>query len=386
MIEFTAMCPDVNVPEAEYARLLGYPRGWVLEGRPRELAESARAWYAKHGRAWVWTRQADAMELTDRGVCIDCAVFTSPRLSKTLREADAHSLVLAAVSAGPEVVEESQRLWREEKPDEYFFLEIFGSAVVEHLITATGARLCDWAGQQDMAVLPHCSPGYSDWDVAEQRRLLELMSPPLPLGVLESGMLRPKKSMLAVFGLTRHTERLRRLSELTPCQTCSFGPCQYRRAPFGPAPVPYTVNVKALRRWAAERLSLERRDGVIHARFRYEGTTCTNMGRPLAFDYGVTLGAREAGYPILDQACAPAPGDTGHTRMCNYSEAMPEIALERPLAGRPLSDVFAFDRPQAAAGCYCDAPSRRHKWGLVLETIHYALSQEEKTQQEKSPR
>jgi hypothetical protein len=25
------------------------------------------------------------------------------------------------------------------------------------------------------------------------------------------------------------------------------------------------------------------------------------------------------------------------------------------------------------AGCYCDAASRQHKWGLVLETIHYAL-------------
>ena len=33
--------PDVNVQEAEYARLLGYPREWVMEGRPRELAEWA---------------------------------------------------------------------------------------------------------------------------------------------------------------------------------------------------------------------------------------------------------------------------------------------------------------------------------------------------------
>jgi hypothetical protein len=26
------------------------------------------------------------------------------------------------------------------------------------------------------------------------------------------------------------------------------------------------------------------------------------------------------------------------------------------------------------AGCYCEPDSRQHKWGLVLETIHYALA------------
>jgi hypothetical protein len=29
------------------------------------------------------------------------------------------------------------------------------------------------------------------------------------------------------------------------------------------------------------------------------------------------------------------------------------------------------------AGCYCEPNSRKHKWGLVLETIHYALVQKE---------
>jgi hypothetical protein len=28
----------------------------------------------------------------------------------------------------------------------------------------------------------------------------------------------------------------------------------------------------------------------------------------------------------------------------------------------------------ASAGCYCEPESRLHKWGLVLETIHYALA------------
>ena len=39
----------------------------------------------------------------------------------------------------------------EEKPDEYFFLEIFGSAVVEHLVAGMGARLCGWAEARALA-------------------------------------------------------------------------------------------------------------------------------------------------------------------------------------------------------------------------------------------
>ena len=217
MIELVDTLPDINVQPAEYKRLLGYPRDRVLGGRARELADWARdvvreEWPAvglrAAGRAAAASRQRlDPHRRRRRS--------PASGLQKTLAAGarpTARSLV--AVSAGPEVEAEAQRLWQEEKPDEYFFLEIFGSAVVEHLMTMTGARLCAWAEAASMAVLPHYSPGYPEWDIAEQARLLELIIDarssqlPAPLDVLESGMLRPKKSLLAVFGLTHHIERV----------------------------------------------------------------------------------------------------------------------------------------------------------------------------------
>jgi hypothetical protein len=273
------------------------------------------------------------------------------------------------------------------------------------LATATGARLCDWAEQHEMAVLPHYSPGYPDWDVAEQSRLFELMRRtrkepfPSPVEVFDSGMLRPKKTLLAVFGLTRHTDRLRSLTGLVPCENCSFGPCQYRRAPYRRAPrswgeqlpvrvavldqdAEYSVNRRALKRWAEERLSMRmHQDGSLDALFRYEGTTCTNMGRPLTFNYHVKLGPRAEGYPIRKQSCVPAAGDTGYTAMCQYLEnpvsLMTAIDREKPLSGERLNAVLSWRRIPSAAGCYCEPSSRDHKWGLVLETIHYTLAQEE---------
>jgi hypothetical protein len=141
----------------------------------------------------------------------------------------------------------------------------------------------------------------------------------------------------------------------------------------------YSVSVKALQRWSSERLALTTRaDGTIDALFHYEGTTCTNTGRPLHFQYHVRLGPSGAGYPLLEQGCRPASGDGGYTSMCQYikdgEQLMMAIEHERPLHGRPLDEVVRWARPASPAGCYCDVESRQHKWGLVLETIHYALT------------
>ncbi|MGD0777198.1 MAG: hypothetical protein ABSC05_30635 [Candidatus Solibacter sp.] len=230
--------PEVEVRAADYRRLLGYPRGVVLEGRAAELASWARDWYAEQGRPWIYAREAGSVATDGASVGIEGVWLHSGALGRRLARAAADGAVLAAVSAGAEIEREAQKLWREEKPDEYCFLEVLGSAVVERLTAMTGARLCAWAETRAMAALPHDSPGYPGWDVAEQGRLLELLKGagnfPGNLEALESGALRPKKSLLAVFGLTRHTEGVRRLSEIAACESCSLAACQYRRKTGGP--------------------------------------------------------------------------------------------------------------------------------------------------------
>jgi hypothetical protein len=63
--------------------------------------------------------------------------------------------------------------------------------------------------------------------------------------------------------------------------------------------------------------------------------------------------------------------------MCQYAKdgdaLLATIAEEAPPVGASLIDAMAWPQASSAAGCYCDGPSRRHKWGLVLETIHFAL-------------
>jgi hypothetical protein len=420
MMEWTDTQPAVQVPDAEYQRLLGYPRQHVLEGRARELADWARDWYRQNGRPWVYTRETNSVSAVEDRVRIGSVEFSSKELHDRVIEAQAHGAALVAASAGSECEAKARQLWEEGKPDEYFFIETFGSAVVENLITSAGARLCAWAEQNGMAVLPHYSPGYSGWDISDQIPLWKLIQPaaqgnlPGALEVLESGMLRPKKSLLAVFGITRHPERLRRFAQLVPCENCSYSPCQYRRAPYRHTrpqledvhqfqrggreradaniinltvlnhAAQYSVNIRALEKWSRERLRLEAlADGSVKARFRYEGTTCSNLGHPLSYDYLVKLGPAEEGYRVVESNCLPTPGDSGYTNMCTYLNdpdlLMSSVESEKPLLGRPLNEVLTWQRQSRPSGCFCDVESRLHKWGLALEVIHYALVQREKT-------
>ena len=404
--------PRVEIQEAEYQRLLGYPKNYVLEGRARELANEAAAWFSKNGRPWIWAQEIASLELKDGGTCIEGTEFSSKKLREILSEAEAHSALLVAVSAGKECEEHAQKLWNEGKPDEYFFLEIFGSAVVEHLVASLNGRICALAEPAGFIAVPHYSPGYTGWDVADQNKLFELIAGgaarvfPEPVTVLSSGMLQPKKSLLAVVGLAPKTGGASESTRLVPCGRCAFTPCSYRRAPYQPAGVSmserplahvpaesheddatdfpltreakYTVSARALQKWSVERVRIERNyDGSVTARFRFDGTTCSNMGRPLIFDYEVELSAPEDRYIILRADCRPAPGDEGHKYMCAYindaESLMDAIATEKPLLGRPLNDVLDWARPSAPSGCHCNAESRAHKWGLALEAIHYAL-------------
>lgn len=400
--------PAVAVDPAEYWRLLGYPADHEPSERALELVAWARQWYAENGRPWVYLREAELQVATD-ALQLDGVEFRSQQLHDHLIVAGARRAMLLAASAGLNCEEHARRLWQESKPDEYFFLEMFGSAVVEHLVASLNGRICDLAERAGQVAIPHYSPGYTGWNIADQNRLFEVIARglrqpfPEPFEVFASGMLRPKKSLLGVVGLTAHPPEGRDAVRFNPCESCGLLPCQYRRRPYrhsrrsaAPDALPaaidlrsvalpltsnarYTVSERALQKWSAERVQIERRpDGAIVARFRFDGTTCSNLGQPLAFDYVVELGPPALGCTIQRETCLPAPGDEGRRVMCaglsDASGLMRAIAADQPLLGQPLDDVLRWTRNSTPSGCLCTAGSREHKWGLALEAIHYTLA------------
>src|ERR1700752_3123797 len=122
MFSFTEIQPRLNVLEAEYLRLLGFPPGYELGERPRELADWARRWYAEHGRPWIFARGAGGLEIAANKISLSGAEFSSDNLQAQFLAAEAHDAMLVAVSAGRECEEKAYQCWQDGKPDEYFFL------------------------------------------------------------------------------------------------------------------------------------------------------------------------------------------------------------------------------------------------------------------------
>ena len=94
--------PDVDVQPASTSRLLGYPAR-LRARRPRaELARLGADVVRAHGRPWVYAREAEQLTIGRRSIDVDGVPFTSERLRQTLVQAEAHGVVLVAVSAGPD--------------------------------------------------------------------------------------------------------------------------------------------------------------------------------------------------------------------------------------------------------------------------------------------
>ncbi len=245
-----------EVREHELLRLLSMPRGHALEGDLRDRAESARAWYAEHGRPYAAARRAAIRSCEGGSVCLDDGTeLRSAVLAERLRQGEAHGVVAFAATAGREVAEEVTHRWATDRPDEAYFLDRFAVAVTERLVFWAAGELCRASEPSGETLLPHLSPGCGQWDLADQHRVMALLGGVAaasgdaspggervrlgPLDLLRSGALHPQHSLLAVLGVTR------RVGTSAPedlCRDCDLTPCAFRRAPCSvrTSPTPMT--------------------------------------------------------------------------------------------------------------------------------------------------
>jgi len=121
-------------------------------------------------------------------------------------------------------------------------LDRFAAAAAESLVRHAASQLGASLRPRRERLLPHLSPGCGGWDLADQHRLLGLLSgsspgpsvrndcgtPFGPLTLMPSGALQPPHSLLAAFGITDLAVRVR---PLVACGACDLDPCEFRRAP-----------------------------------------------------------------------------------------------------------------------------------------------------------
>jgi len=379
----TFTLPDIAaqpVPMALFRRHVGLPACAELDERLETLFNQSKTWYEQHGEPWIEARQVAIQRIVYDVIHLEGPLqLSSSLLARGLARAHAHSLVVVAVSAGKKVDAQIDELWKSGRVDEAMFLNAYAIATVEHLRWQVGAHLRSTLGAET-TVLPHYSPGYDGWELADQARLFKLIasngqSSSMPLELLDSGGLRPSKSTLAAYGITTRTDFDEELEQYWNCRAVPTATIRTDNN--------YAFPEKTLVRWREKRLKvIALPENQILATFRFDGSTCTNMGIPLAFDYEVRLKKEEdGGHQILSSTCEPTEDHTGFQSMCAYLDKperyMSQLRAHRPLEGQPLSNSLTWKSPTSPAGCLCTRASQDHKWRIVLQTLHFALEEHE---------
>jgi len=228
----------LTVPVAEWKRHLCIPIVGPLSETAQAGVESALAWVNEHGCPWSFV--SEPIDLVTEGDLIRLAnstQFTSRALAEKLRIGQARVAVAVAVCAGSAVSPQVQHLWEEDRLDEAFFLNAAAAAATEQLLLRAHKSICDHAKSADLAALSHESPGYDGWNLGDQHALLDLLAaqPTWPsaakLDLLESGMLTPEHSQLALFGLGPAEVVEATSPDTLACARCSMDPCSHRRRP-----------------------------------------------------------------------------------------------------------------------------------------------------------
>ncbi|MBX3427901.1 MAG: hypothetical protein KF688_19635 [Pirellulales bacterium] len=375
-------------PPAELVRRhLGVPSEAEWETRFDELLERTRRWYRANARPWAILRRRPVVRIDDPAIRLDAEhVLTSATLARSFSRGGVDEVVLFGATAGAEVDRRLADMWQAGRPDEAMFLNAWAIAVVEHQRAQAEQLVRSEAARQGRVALPRYCPGYPGWELADQAALFTAMCDGdardhhVPIEVLPSGGLTPAKSTLAAFGVAPATAT----GQTLDCVRDFAIQVDRPTAAMQPPPA-YAFPLKTLSLWRTKRLTITGGGSAgdsgrsVAAVFRFDGSTCTNMGVPLAFEYRVEL-QRELGgaYRIVGCDCAPAADRPGYQSMCRYLDAprqyMDELAAYRPLVGSLLDEALAWNPPTSPAGCLCSQASQDHKWRAVFHTIHFALN------------
>jgi uncharacterized 2Fe-2S/4Fe-4S cluster protein (DUF4445 family) len=218
---------------AALTRALGSPARRPLPEAMHETIDEALTLYEQHGQAWVWSRAVEIERIDNQSFVAGGQRFHSELLASRYTSADAHAVIAMAVSAGHWVDGETEARWAD-RPDLAVVLDRLAAAVVQETMQAMTIELCRTAEAHELCLLPPYSPGYTGWSLDDQHRIARLLcddeSGPSAsdLEVLDSGMVRPKNTQLALFALSRGPTD-DQMRAFHPCRSCDLRGCRFRQ-------------------------------------------------------------------------------------------------------------------------------------------------------------
>ena len=178
---------DVQI--CRYLRLYGRAPGAALEDRIKAMREAADAAIRP---ARTWRRFDDAFV---------AGGADSTSLAKHLAGCHAVYLVCATIGAAFDAL---QRRTAATSPSDAFVLQAIGAAAIEALMDEVELEIRRELASGETLVRRY-SPGYGDYPLAAQQRLLSLLDAPKTVGVslTDALVMAPSKSVSAVIGVKK---------------------------------------------------------------------------------------------------------------------------------------------------------------------------------------
>jgi hypothetical protein len=211
----------------EVLRFQGYKKGRdVATADVRVLLDDAlgagaRLMAPRAVARWVPVTGPDAHALD-----VDGETLTIPRIGALWGPVTDVAVVVCTI--GDALERRVSELWEARELPLASMLDSVGSGAVESLAEHVNDLLCQ-QGLPDLRVTNRISPGYADWDVAEQPRLFRLVSADaIGVGLNAACVMTPGKSISLLVGAGRQA---RVDHYFTQCARCWMRDCTYRRAP-----------------------------------------------------------------------------------------------------------------------------------------------------------
>ncbi|MHA1600248.1 MAG: hypothetical protein ACTSW2_05435, partial [Alphaproteobacteria bacterium] len=106
------------------------------------------------------------------------------------------------LTLGPHLDEAVLKLGTDDNLVTALFLEMAGWLAVERATKQLGEHLWSRAGAEGLRLSRRLAPGYADWSLDEQKPFFDLFAGvDLPLKLLDSSAMIPKKSRSGLYGL-----------------------------------------------------------------------------------------------------------------------------------------------------------------------------------------
>lgn len=135
------------------------------------------------------------------------------------------SVAVMAVTAGDDIEKASDACFKSGDYVKGLLLNAAASTVTEHLANQVNRMIEKHAAKDGQKTVWRFSPGYGDWPVTQQKDFCRLIgAEDIGIHVTDHAMLFPRKSVSAIIGISKCTQR----PAPAKCQTCSLITCPFR--------------------------------------------------------------------------------------------------------------------------------------------------------------